>query len=207
MTKIYLCRHGETEWNVVKRMQGQNNSNLTELGVSQAKALGKRLEDIDIDIIYSSSCQRALDTAMHVRGSRDLQIIAEDDLREINLGNWEGLLFSEAEERNPVQFDNFWHHPELYVPDGGETFQELQKRASTIFEDIAKKHPNGTVLVVAHGIVIKTLYVYFRNQPISEIVNSPYTRSACLCEVVKENGVWNVMNWNDTEHYSFIGQK
>ncbi|MEE1541372.1 MAG: histidine phosphatase family protein, partial [Paludibacteraceae bacterium] len=99
MTKIYLCRHGETEWNVVKRMQGQNNSNLTELGVSQAKALGKRLEDIDIDIIYSSSCQRALDTAMHARGNRDLQIIAEDDLREINLGNWEGLLFSEAEER------------------------------------------------------------------------------------------------------------
>lgn len=60
---------------------------------------------------------------------------------------------------------------------------------------------------MAHGIVIKTLYVYFRNQPVSEIVNSPYTRSACLCEVVKENGVWNVMNWNDTEHYSFIGQK
>ena len=62
MTRVYLSRHGQTEWNVQKRMQGHNNSNLTELGIEQALALAERMRDVQIDIAYSSSSQRAVNT-------------------------------------------------------------------------------------------------------------------------------------------------
>ncbi len=207
MTRIYITRHGETDWNVQKRLQGQNNSPLTELGIQQAKALGNHLSGIELNAIYSSSSPRALQTAELIKGKRCSDIFPEDDLREINLGSWEGMLYSEVESLYPENFDHFWNRPEQYIPSGGETYEALKKRISGKIEQIARKHQGGTVLVVAHGIVLKTLYVYFRNQSITDIVHSPHPKSACLCMVEKENGVWNMMKWNETDHYELIGNR
>ena len=200
MTRIYLTRHGETEWNVEKRMQGQKNSPLTALGVEQAKALGAHLPGVELSAIYSSSSPRALQTAELIRGKRTLDIIPEDDLREINLGSWEGMFYYEIENLYPEQSCNFWKHPEKYIPLDGETYEALRKRVSNKIEEIAKKHQGKTILIVAHGMALKTLYTYFRYQSIRDITYSPHTKSACLCMVEKENGIWNVMKWNETGH-------
>lgn len=204
LVRIYLTRHGQTEWNVEKRMQGQQNSDLTELGKRQATGLGDCLKEIDLDIIYSSSSPRALQTAELIRAERQMEIIPEDDLREIYLGCWETLLFSEVENRYPDQFDNFWNHPEKYVPLNGESFETLRVRIGNKLEEIAKKHQGETILIVTHGIVLKTLYTYFRNQPIKEILYSPHPKSTCLCMVEKKDGIWNILNWNDVGHYRFL---
>ena len=204
MTRIYLTRHGQTDWNVQKRMQGQNNSPLTALGIQQAKALGDYLSGIELSTIYSSSSLRAIQTAELIKGKRILEIIPEEDLREINLGSWEGMFYSEIENLYPGKFDDFWNHPEQYVPLDGETYEALKKRISGKMEEIAKRHQGETILVVAHGIVIKTLYTYFRNQSIRDIIHSPHPKSTCLCMAEKENGVWNIMKWNETAHYELI---
>ena len=199
-----MTRHGETDWNMQKRVQGWGNSSLTELGVQQAKALGDYLSGTELNAIYSSSSPRALQTAELIRGKRMLEIIPEDELREINLGSWEGMFYSEIENIYPEQFDNFWNHPEQYIPLDGETYEALRKRISGKLEEIAKKHQGETILVVAHGVVIRTLYTYFRNQSIRDIIHGPHPKSACLCMVEKKYGIWNIMKWNETKHYDSL---
>ena len=178
-------------------MQGQNNSPLTALGIQQTEALRDYLSGIEFSTIYSSSSLRAIQTAELIRRKRTLDIIPEDDLREINLGSWEGMLYTEIENLYPEKFDHFWNHPEKYIPLDGETYEALKKRISNKMEEIAQKHRGETVLVVTHGVVIKTLYTYFRYQPIRDIIHSPQPESACLCMVERENGIWNMMKWNE----------
>jgi probable phosphoglycerate mutase len=204
MSQIFLTRHGQTCWNVERRMQGQQDSPLTDLGIRQGKALGKYLENEKIDIIYSSSSLRAVNTAEYIRGKRDIEIIKEDDLREIRLGSWEGLLFTEAEQEYPEQFNNFRNHPELYIPYGGETFFDLKERLRNKIDEIITAHPEKNILLVTHGVVLKTLFAYFKNLPEKEIASSPQPLSACFCEVKKEINGWDVIKWNETEHYQFI---
>ena len=82
------------------------------------------------------------------------------------------MLFDEVEKKYPAQFDNFWNHPEKYVPVDGESFNDLRIKLGKALLNIAKQNSGKDVLVVAHGIVIKALYTYFRNQPIAEIAQS-----------------------------------
>jgi len=174
------------------------------LGKEQALALGKRLWGVELSAIYSSSSLRALRTAELIKGKRTLDIIPEDNLREINLGSWEGMSYSEIENLYPEKFDRFWNYPDQYVPLDGETYEALVKRISNKMEEIAKKHQGETVLIVAHGVVIRTLYTYFRNQSIRDIIHSPRPKPACLCMVEKEYGIWNIMKWNEIAHYDSI---
>lgn len=206
MTKFIITRHGQTEWNVEMRMQGQSNSPLTPLGRQQAVALGKRLSDTEIHAVYSSSLQRTLDTTEIVCKGRNLRITPLDSLREIALGSWSGQLLADVEKAYPEKVESFWKHPESYEPmPGGETYIELRKRASNALKEMACNHRNETILVVAHGIVLKALYNYFRNQPISDIGgNNPHPKSCCYCEVEWKDGVWYINKWNDTTHYELI---
>lgn len=196
--KLYLTRHGQTEWNVQKRMQGQNNSPLTELGKWQAMQLGNYLQNVQFNCIYSSSSLRALHTAELVCGERNILVSACDDLREISLGEWEGMTFSDAEKQYPEQFYNFWHKSEKYYRPDSESFDELRRRTSGAIERIAQQHSDETVLIVTHGMVLRTLYTYFQKQSISEIANSPHIHSACLCLVEGDVCAWKIEKWNET---------
>ena len=91
-TKIYLVRHGQTVWNVKKRMQGHQDSPLTKLGILQANWAKEALDDIKIDIIYSSPSNRAYKTAEIIKGNRKIPLVAKNNLREINLGDWEAMI-------------------------------------------------------------------------------------------------------------------
>ena len=88
--KLYITRHGRTEWNTIGRLQGWLDSPLTEEGIKRAERLSKRLENIDFDSIYSSSQKRALDTA-HILNKKNIEIQILDELKELSLGKWEGM--------------------------------------------------------------------------------------------------------------------
>ena len=205
MTRIYFTRHGQTFWNVERRMQGQSNSDLTPLGVKQAIALGKRLKDTELDVIYSSSLSRSMRTAELIRGKRKLDIIPEDDFREIDLGEWQGKLMSEVEKQEPEMVDNFWNHPELFIRPNAETYLQLRERAGKKLEEIVAANKGKKILIDTHGVVLKTLHSFFQYQPISEIARYPKSPlSTSLNIVEKENGIWNILMWNDTSHYDLI---
>jgi len=186
-------------------MQGQSNSDLTPLGVKQAIALGQRLKDTELDVIYSSSLSRSMHTAELIRGKRKLDIIPEDDFREIDLGEWQGKLMSEVEKQEPEMVDNFWNHPELFIRPNAETYLQLRERAGKKLEEIVAANKGKKILIVTHGVVLKTLHSFFQYQPISEIARYPKSPlSTSLNIVEKENGIWNILMWNDTSHYDLI---
>lgn len=201
MTKLYLTRHGQTLWNFEGRMQGQKNSNLTELGEKQARTLGKRLLDVDIDIIISSSAGRALSTAELIRGDRNIEIIQNENLVEMYVGEWEGMLHTEVSEVSPDEQHNFWNNPHLFQSEGKETFSQVFERASNEIEHILSKYEGKNILVVSHGIILRSLLTYFEKRGIEELWNGPYMRSCCLNLIEVENENRRIVLQGDISHY------
>lgn len=188
--KIYITRHGKTEWNKEGRMQGWKNSDLTEEGLQNAKKLGESLKDVEFDCIYCSPLGRAVDTAKWIRGSKPTEIIIKDSLKEMGFGSWEGMEHTKVRELYPEQSHNLWNKPHLYEPVDGESFQELLDRARQALGDIINNTSCENVLVVSHAVLIKAIYVIIKNCSIEELWNPPFIGDTCLTIVeVKENDI------------------
>jgi len=179
MIRLFLTRHGETEWNKEGRLQGSKESMLTELGVKQAELLSERLNDENIDVIYSSPLQRAYKTAEAVADRKELDIIIDKNLSEMNFGEWEGLKHDEIKEISD-QYDLFWNKPHLYETTTGEGFSEFKERVIGSIRDIINKNDNKNVLVVAHAVVIKQILNYFEDRPLEKFWGPPFMHSTSL---------------------------
>jgi uncharacterized phosphatase len=142
-TTILLVRHGETDWNAARRVQGQTDRPLTERGRRQARALADALEDETFDAVYSSDLSRARDTAKAIAARRGLDVKLHPGLREKDFGTWEGLTDTEVLARFPEARRGHWGD--------GETPDELRERVLRSLREIAASHPGERVLVVAHG--------------------------------------------------------
>ncbi|MEO1824055.1 MAG: histidine phosphatase family protein [Candidatus Lambdaproteobacteria bacterium] len=156
-TGIILIRHGETEWNSQKRMQGHSNSDLSSVGQAQIQALGQWMKNVPFDLIYSSDSLRAKQTAEAITQFSGHELQFDQRLREKNLGVFEGLTSEEARERHPEVFRLFKTAGSKYVIDEGESTQQLQDRALEIVNEIRIKHPEERVLLVTHGGFIRVV--------------------------------------------------
>jgi len=156
-TEIILIRHGETEWNSQKRMQGHSNSDLSSVGQAQIQALGQWMKNVPFDLIYSSYSLRAKQTAEAITQFSGHELQFDQRLREKNLGVFEGLTSEEARERHPEVFRLFKTAGSKYVIDEGESTQQLQDRALEIVNEIRIKHPEERVLLVTHGGFIRVV--------------------------------------------------
>jgi broad specificity phosphatase PhoE len=143
MTTILLARHGETDWNVERRVQGHTDRPLNERGRAQARELAEELATEPVDAVYSSDLARALETAHAVADPRGLQVEVMAELREKDFGTWEGLLDVEILDRFPEAHNGPWGD--------AETPDELAERVLAALHQIAHRHPGGNVLVVSHG--------------------------------------------------------
>lgn len=186
--RVYLTRHGLTEWNVEKRMHGHKNANLTDEGIEGAKKLGKRLGNIEFDCIYSSPLPRALDTAKYIRGDKDTEIVISDFLKEINFGKWEGMLEVDAEKDNPEEFYNLWNKPESFEPvEGGEKIEEVIERVKTWFFGILQGSQDENILIVTHGVVKRAFYTFLKNKKVENFWDDPHISNTSLT-VIDING-------------------
>ena len=183
--EIHLLRHGQTGWNVSRRVQGHSDSRLTDTGVQQAKELGRRISGIGFDRVYCSSSLRARQTARYVFG-RDADIQYLDSLREIFLGPWEGRLYKEVEGLEPESFRHFWHEPHKFNVTGAETFYDLQRRAVQAVQDIYQRQGGGTVALVSHGAWIKTVLAHFQHLDMSELWSPPLMHN-CSHSIIRLN--------------------
>jgi len=164
-----MVRHGQTEWNLFNRIQGQKNSPLSEVGKKQACRIREKLKDKEIKIAYSSSLGRAVETAAIIIDDLPIKLIQRDTLNEIALGPWEGKTFEEAKKMRPVEYEQFWRYPEKYSLSGTETYHELQERTVDEISSIIDKNIGSNVLVVSHGIAIKVILAHFSNLNLSEL--------------------------------------
>ena len=157
MTKIIFVRHGQTEWNVLGRYQGQTDIALSPLGIEQAEKLAAHFPVDKVEAVYSSDLVRAMTTARCVADRFGLTVEPRLELRELNFGDWEGLTYDEIVAKWPDALNNFFQHPDVLEIPHGESFPKLRERALDAVEKIVACHPNQTVAVFAHGAILRTI--------------------------------------------------
>ena len=155
--KLYIIRHGETTWNVERRLQGTTDTDLNENGLSLARRTGEALKDIPFDLCYSSPLKRARMTAELVLGDRKVPLITDERLQEISFGDWEGR---ESALLPKEMLENFFGHVDRYVaPEGGESIPEVCRRAASFFQELISKEElqDKTILIASHGCTVRAL--------------------------------------------------
>lgn len=151
---LYIVRHGETNWNFKKLIQGQEDIPLNELGVKQALEVSNKLKDISIDLIVCSPLIRARKTA-EIINDRNIPVIYKDDLMERNFGNIGG--------KSIDVFDNydFWNYEKNESSENVESIQDFFKRIYKVLDEIKLKYKDKDVLIVAHAGVGRIIDCYF----------------------------------------------
>lgn len=157
MAKLYLVRHGETDFNKTLRFQGQTDVPLNEKGKEQAQKMATYFRNIPLTAIYSSSLQRAYSTAEILGSVKNLAPVKVDSFREINFGQWEGGHSTVIKEQYGSVWQDFFKNPAIAKAPGGESMGDLQNRAFPALQKILASHPEGDVAVVAHGGIIRVL--------------------------------------------------
>jgi alpha-ribazole phosphatase len=155
--KLFLIRHGQTDWNLNRRFQGQSDVPLNETGRQQANALAKRLSSQTFDAVYSSDLQRATETAKICRSDWQSDLRQDPRLREVNFGDWEGLTYTEIKEKYPDSLATWERDVYSSSPPNGETLADLAQRVQSFLDDLPQKHNDQTILVVAHGGVLQVM--------------------------------------------------
>jgi broad specificity phosphatase PhoE len=152
--EVWLVRHGQTEWSRERRHTGRTDLPLTTQGEDAARALGKRLADVDFDLVLASPLKRAWRTA-ELAG---MLPVAEPRLMEWDYGDYEGLTSEEIREKVPDW--SLWSHP---IP-GGESIEQVAARADAVLADV-RARPGRRCLVVAHGHVLRVLTTRWIDEP------------------------------------------
>jgi probable phosphoglycerate mutase len=203
--EIYLIRHGQTEWNVERRMQGHNDSPLTQKGIADVKALGKRLSEIDFSSAWCSPSGRTKHTMQLILEEKNVPIYVDvdDRLLEIDLGRCEGHTRAEL-AADPIlshEIQPFWDQPDAYTPSTGESFWNVQKRIVNFFDEITALPTDQRIMVVTHTTVIKTFLAYVNGDNLSQLWKTKPIYPASLSVLKYEEGKWTIELWGDTSHY------
>ena len=166
---IVLVRHGETDWNREKRIQGSLGASINEAGREQAKGLARLLWEVPLQAVYSSTLPRAIETASYVAGPHSLGVITDPRLNEIHHGEWEGI--AETDLPDPELYRRWREDPSSCVLPGAEPLQAVHERAVAAMKDIVGRHREGEglVAVVSHQIVLALLKCYILDQPWSQV--------------------------------------
>ena len=159
--KLYLIRHGETDWNIVKRLQGATDIPLNENGEALARETAEGLKEIPFDMVFTSPLKRAYRTAEIVKGNREIPLIVEERIREICFGDYEGLVSkSEGYSIPDPEFKFFFTKTDCYkTPPNGEPIESLLERTNEFLEELKKREDlkDKTILVSTHGAAVRAL--------------------------------------------------
>lgn len=155
--QLILARHGLTDWNTTGRFQGHSDIPLNTTGLGQVAALGKRLATMEINTVYASDLLRAWGTAQAIMQYHSCPLTPEPRLRELSFGDWEGLTYTEIQERAPGILSTWQADMLNTAAPGGETLIQLTERVQAVLDMITTDHPDGTVLLVAHGGTLQAL--------------------------------------------------
>ena len=157
MAKLYLIRHGETDYNSELRFQGQIDIPLNWKGIEQAEKVADFLKDIPLQVIYTSTLQRARTTAEIIGKAKGIKPQETDALREMSIGIWENLNSKDIQKNYAKEWKDFFASPASTKIPKGESMSDVQKRAYPVVQQILDEHPEGDVAFVAHGGIIRVL--------------------------------------------------
>ena len=185
---------------MLHRFQGLTDIPLNDTGRQQAGFAKTGLLDVELAAIYTSPLQRAVETAEIIRGDREIPIYPTEGLREMGIGEWEGLLVSEIDERYPGWYDIWRTAPTRIRLKGGEPYAETQKRAWKTFWEIVKKHEGQTVLIVSHMMCISSILLTVAGIPLDEVWQHPIRNAALNIVEADSDGRAVITAWSRDDH-------
>ena len=196
---LIVIRHGETAWNREKRMQGTTDTQLSDVGRAQARALGRRLAGRGFAALYASDLARARDTARTIAEHADRDIVTDPRLQERRFGIFEGLTVEEIVARYPDEHVRFASRDPDYAVPGGESARSFTERCIGCLAEIAGRHPGHEVVIVTHGLVLDSLYRaahgldHGARRPVPLI-------NASVNVFGFDGGAWRLELWGDISH-------
>ena len=157
--RIYLVRHGQTDWNKAQKIQGRHNISLNACGREMAEQAAEKLKDVVFDAAFCSPLNRAQETARIILGEKQDLLKTEDRLAEIAFGVEEGRESPKIKTDPSDPVHNFFCDPAHYLPpEGAETFESVYRRTGAFMEDLkSREHEFKTILLVAHAVVNRTI--------------------------------------------------
>jgi len=167
MTRWLLVRHGETHWVVEGRAQGQVPTPLSQRGRKQAEALRVRLAGEEIQAAYASDLPRAVETAQAILQGRQVPLHLCPELRELSYGRWEGLTYTEVQERDPEAYAELLRGEVDFAPPQGESVHDLMLRVGSFASRVGAAQAQGSLLVVGHGGSLRGLILHLLGLPVS----------------------------------------
>jgi probable phosphoglycerate mutase len=200
-TRFCLVRHGETDWNVDRRLQGHTDIDLNIHGQKQAAQMAQALKAIqlDFDILYTSNLLRAAKTAKAIEAVFGVNAIINESLRERHLGALQGLTTNDAPHLEPELWGAHLQRDVEHELRGGESIRQFAERIHGALEKIRAKHVGKTILLVSHGGALDMMYRLASNQTLEseKAVNIP---NASLNWISHDGLRWKVDQWADTSH-------
>lgn len=157
--KIFLVRHGQTDWNVQHKVQGKADIDLNHTGIGQASETSKKLINTQIDLVICSTLKRTMQTAQVINAERNIPIIYDERISERDFGEMEG------KHQEDFDFKGFWSYKKNIRYETAENIQNFFKRIYSFLDDIIVKHRDMNILLVTHGGVSIPVDCYFNGIP------------------------------------------
>jgi probable phosphoglycerate mutase len=155
VVRIIFVRHAESLWNPIGKYQGRLDPELSERGHNQAKLIANALKKYNPTALYSSPLKRTYQTAEYISKELNLSIIKNEDIIEIDHGDWSGLLVEEVKEKYPEMFRQWLFEPHLVKFPNGESLEDVFNRVKKFLKYVLEKHKNETIVVVSHTVPIR----------------------------------------------------
>lgn len=188
MTRLIIIRHGYSKANKEKCFSGQMDVPLDDIGVAQAALTAKYvLANYKVDRIYVSDLIRAIDTVQPIANALQMPIIKDRQLREVDVGVWQGMPVAEVQEKYPEQYAFHKAHIGLTHFEGGEKYADFVVRAKTAIEKIAAQNEGKTVVIGTHGGLVRALRSVWDSVPLENIKSIPPLPNASVTVVEYEN--------------------
>ena len=202
--ELVAIRHGETVWNTQGLQQGQLNSDLTDLGRAQARALAERLGGESFDGLYSSDLGRALETARIIADRIGLDVVTEPRLRERNLGILQGISLRQFEREHPHEYARFRSGDPDYIIPTGESARQRHDRCVACATELATRHAGRRILIVTHGGILDSFFRHALELPLT-VPRRFSLFNASINSFTIADGQWRLKNWGDVEHLAGLG--
>jgi len=199
VTRVLAIRHGETAWNVDSRIQGQLDVPLNDIGRWQAHRLALAVSDEGIDAIYASDLLRAMQTAQAVAAGCGREITTDPGLRERGFGVFEGMTYTEIQQRYPEMSERWRKRDPTFGAPGGETLRDFFDRSVATVTRLALAHPGQTIAVVSHGGVMDALY-RAASRIALDAPRSWQLGNASINRLLHTPQGFTLVGWSDTFH-------
>jgi len=208
-TRLYMIRHGQTEWNKKKKIQGiLDDIPLNENGMRQAKAVAERLHDqYQVNVVFSSKAVRAQETAKIICDQFQSSMIITENLNEINFGSFSGLTIDEIETHFPEYFESFHHFITTNRAEGtqrpvipnGESITHISQRIKLFLAEILIEHQGKQIAAVSHGSFIKCMLTYLSGESLHNYL--PYWIENASISIIDFYGsIPMIRRLNDSNH-------